>query len=284
MSSTAGVPREWPTQLTGWCSIPRSAEGSGASTAGPTIYRVPKCGDILRLAKIKGGVCLSEDGGKSWKKSNDGMEETAATHILLDPTSPRMQASYMLRDWAMESTKFGWRPKLEPQESRHHAEEPFAWRLARAANGTLYVLIARRSENGSIGNSGDGALYKSTDGAEHWQPVALPAGTNAPNGMAIDPEDSNRLYSLPGHGRLDNMEMAEAFSSRKMRAKPGNKCSTRIATFMTSPSTLRIRPFFMLWASNRRHGALEIVVNLDPNPRLQFQVGTTRNSRSHGSQ
>ena len=73
-------------------------------------------------------------------------------------------------------------------------KEPFAWRLARAANGTLYVLIARRSEDGSIGNAGDGALYRSTDGAEHWQPVTLPAGTNAPNGMAIDPNDSNRLY------------------------------------------------------------------------------------------
>ena len=38
--------------------------------------------------------------------------------------------------------------------------EPFAWRLARAQNGTLYVLIARRSEDGSIGNAGDGALYQ----------------------------------------------------------------------------------------------------------------------------
>ena len=36
--------------------------------------------------------------------------------------------------------------------------EPFAWRLARASNGTLYVVVARRSEDGSIGNAGDGAL------------------------------------------------------------------------------------------------------------------------------
>ena len=32
--------------------------------------------------------------------------------------------------------------------------EPFAWRLALSSNGTLYVLIARRSEDGSIGNVG----------------------------------------------------------------------------------------------------------------------------------
>jgi len=40
------------------------------------------------IAKYRGGVCLSLDGGKTWTKSNAGMEQTAATHILLDATSP----------------------------------------------------------------------------------------------------------------------------------------------------------------------------------------------------
>ena len=40
----------------------------------------------------------------------------------------------------------------------------------------------------------DGALYRSTDGAEHWTRVALPAGVNGPNGLAIDPRDPSRLY------------------------------------------------------------------------------------------
>src|SRR5205814_9007044 len=39
-------------------------------------------------ANFKGGVCISEDGGKTWRKSNAGMDETATTHILLDPKSP----------------------------------------------------------------------------------------------------------------------------------------------------------------------------------------------------
>jgi photosystem II stability/assembly factor-like uncharacterized protein len=73
-------------------------------------------------------------------------------------------------------------------------EEPFAWRIVRAANGTLYLLLARRSEDGSIGNSGDGAIYKSTNGADSWTPVSLPKGVNAPNGLAIDPHDPQRLY------------------------------------------------------------------------------------------
>jgi photosystem II stability/assembly factor-like uncharacterized protein len=72
--------------------------------------------------------------------------------------------------------------------------EPLAWRLARATNGTLYVVIARRSEDGSIGTSGDGDLYKSTDGADSWVPVKLPEEVNGPNGLAIDPQNPNRLY------------------------------------------------------------------------------------------
>jgi photosystem II stability/assembly factor-like uncharacterized protein len=73
-------------------------------------------------------------------------------------------------------------------------KDPFAWRIVRDSKGTLYVLVARRSEDGSIGSEGDGALYRSTDGSEHWMPVAMPEGSNAPNGLAVDPDDTNRLY------------------------------------------------------------------------------------------
>ena len=72
--------------------------------------------------------------------------------------------------------------------------DPLAWRITRASDGTLYVAIARRSEDGSIGTSGDGAIYKSTDGAESWVPMKLPAEVNAPNGLTIDPQRSSRLY------------------------------------------------------------------------------------------
>jgi photosystem II stability/assembly factor-like uncharacterized protein len=72
--------------------------------------------------------------------------------------------------------------------------EPFAWRLAMDSARNLYVVIARRSEDGSIGNAGDGALYRSRDGAESWEKVALPEGVNGPNGLAIDPREPNRLY------------------------------------------------------------------------------------------
>ena len=73
-------------------------------------------------------------------------------------------------------------------------KEPFAWRIIRDSKGTIYVLVARRSEDGSIGTDKDGAIYKSIDGAENWTRVPMPDGSNAPNGLAIDPADPERLY------------------------------------------------------------------------------------------
>jgi photosystem II stability/assembly factor-like uncharacterized protein len=61
-------------------------------------------------------------------------------------------------------------------------------------------LVARRSTDGSVGTPLDGAIYRSSDGAEHWEKLAMPAGSNAPNGLAIDPSDAGRLY-LAAWGR-----------------------------------------------------------------------------------
>jgi len=69
----------------------------------------------------------------------------------------------------------------------------------------LYLVVARRSTDGRSGNDGDGAVYRSTDGAGHWTAVALPAGVNGPRGLAVDPKDRRRLYlaawgrNLPHH-------------------------------------------------------------------------------------
>jgi photosystem II stability/assembly factor-like uncharacterized protein len=73
-------------------------------------------------------------------------------------------------------------------------EEPLAWRLAQDPGERLYLVVARRSEDGGIGTDGDGALYVSTDSAEHWSRMPLPNGVNGPNGLTIDSRDPQRLY------------------------------------------------------------------------------------------
>ncbi len=194
-SSIHGVPAKW-SNTTYWVIFDPKVPGRMWSVnSGTHDLPRPKMWRHNSVETFRGGVCRSDDDGRTWRKSNTGMQETAATHILLDPTSP-------LQSRVLYVTGFGrgvykssdggatWSLKNNGITQR----EPLAWRLARANDGTLYLVVARRSENGSIGNDGDGALYKSTNGAEMWTPIQLPAGANGPNGLAIDPANPQRLY------------------------------------------------------------------------------------------
>ena len=195
VSSTQGVPKEW-MNTTYWIVFDPTVKGRVWSVNSWThdLPR-PKMWRRKTILDYRGGVCRSDDGGRTWMKSNDGMEQTAATHILLDPTSPpdsRVLYVAAFGRGVYKSTDSGktWTLKNKGIVQK----EPFAWRIVRDAQGTLYVLVARRSEDGSIGNDGDGAIYRSVDGAEHWVPVAMPQGSNAPNGLAVDPDSPDRLY------------------------------------------------------------------------------------------
>jgi photosystem II stability/assembly factor-like uncharacterized protein len=152
-------------------------------------------------ANYNGGVARSDDGGRTWQVANSGMPQTAATHILLDPDSPESARVLYVTGFGrgvFKSTDGGlhWTSKNAGIEGA----QPFAWRMARDSRGTLYLVVARRSDDGGFGNSGDGALYRSTDGAEHWTRLRLPEGVNGPNGLAIDQRDPARLY-LAAWGR-----------------------------------------------------------------------------------
>jgi photosystem II stability/assembly factor-like uncharacterized protein len=195
IQSTDGVPRDW-RNTTYWIVFDPAVKGRVWSVNSWThdLPR-PKMWRRSGVGKYRGGVCISRDGGKTWTKSNDGMEQTAATFILLDPASPVDARTLYVTGFGRgvyKSTNGGKTWTLKNYGITQ--KEPFAWRIARDDNGVLYLLIARRSEDGSIGTDKDGAIYRSTDGAEHWTPVAMPEEVNAPNGLAIDPKNPNRLY------------------------------------------------------------------------------------------
>ena len=44
-------------------------------------------------------------------------------------------------------------------------------------------------------------MYRSVDGAEHWEKVALPEGVNGPTDVALDPKDKSRVV-LSAWGRF----------------------------------------------------------------------------------
>jgi photosystem II stability/assembly factor-like uncharacterized protein len=193
--SVTGVPESW-SNTTYWVAFdPAVRDKMWGVMSGTHDLPRPKMWRKTPVTKYRGGVCKSVDGGRTWKSSNAGMPETAPTHILLDPTSPVGRRTLWVAAMGRgvyKSVDDGETWVLKNQGIVQ--SEPLAWRLARAGDGTLYVTIARRSEDGSIHTNGDGALYKSTDGAASWTAVKLPAEVNGPNGLAIDPHDPNRIY------------------------------------------------------------------------------------------
>ncbi len=190
-----GIPRPW-RNTTYWIAFDPDVRGRvwGVASATHDLPR-PKMWRRTETSRYRGGAIQSGDGGRTWRQSNQGMADTAPTHILLDPQSPKdARVLYVAAfgkgvyksvdggaNWTLQNTGIA-------------ESEPFAWRLARDAKGGLYVVLARRSEDGGIGNAGDGAVYYSADGAQHWRRVKLPEGVNGPNGITPDPQDPARLY------------------------------------------------------------------------------------------
>ena len=262
-SSTQGVPKDW-MNTTYWVEFDPKIRGRVWSVNSWThdLPR-PKMWRAHGIANYRGGVCRSEDGGRTWVKSNDGMEQTAATHILLDPTSPPNARVLYVAGFGRgvyKSVDGGLSWKLKNNGITQ--KEPFAWRIIRDNDGALYVLIARRSEDGSIGNDKDGAIYKSTDNAENWSRVAMPEGSNAPNGLAIDPGNPQRLYlaawaRASGRARRRRWRVLVGGWRQNME----DRCWKKIVTFTTSRLTRGTRKYFMPQDLNRPPGDPATVAN-----------------------
>jgi photosystem II stability/assembly factor-like uncharacterized protein len=200
-SSAVGVPLRW-RNTTYWVDFDPQVPGLmwGAFSGTHDLPR-PKMWRRRDPDTFEGGVGVSTDGGRTWKPSWTGMPESAITHILVDPVSPKGRRTVYAAGFGrgvFKSTDNGatWALKNVGITEK----QPFAWRIVRAGDGTLYVVVARRSERGEIGDGRDGAVYRSTDGAGHWTRLSLPEGTNGPNGLAADPQDTKRLY-LAAWGR-----------------------------------------------------------------------------------
>ncbi|MGC1462801.1 MAG: hypothetical protein WA802_11400 [Terracidiphilus sp.] len=195
-SATNGVPEAW-RNTTYWLAFDPQVRGLvwGAFSGVHDLPR-PKMwryGGFPQNAH--GGIGISTDGGRTWTPSNSGMNEAAITHVLLDPASPPGHRTIYACAFGIGVYKSTDNGKSWTLKNDGIAEsDRFAWRIVRANNGTLYIIVARRSEGRSDSESGSGALYKSSDGAEHWTRMNLPAGVNDPNGLTVDPRDNRRMY------------------------------------------------------------------------------------------
>jgi photosystem II stability/assembly factor-like uncharacterized protein len=198
IGSSAGVPKPW-RNTTYWVVFDPEVRGLlwGGFSGTHDLPR-PKMFRQTDPSTFRGGVAVSTDAGRNWTPSNAGMAESAITHVLLDPRSSRGSRTLYAtafgrgvykstdngRTWALKNNGLAPDPR----------NQPFAWRLAQDPAGVLYLVVARRSERGSHGNMDDGAVYRSTDGAELWTRISLPSGTNGPTAVTVDPRDPKRLY------------------------------------------------------------------------------------------
>ncbi len=206
-----GIPKGW-INSTYWLTFDPDVKGRAwAAMSGIHDLPRPKMWRRNKVSGFNGGIVETMDGGKTWKPISAQIGEGAMTHILLDPSSDksfRTLYACAFGKGVYKSTDGGktWQQK----NNGITGKEPFAWRIIRReSDGVLFLIVNRRSDDGSIGNELDGALYRSKDSAETWEKISLPAETNAPMGLAVDPEHQGRLIMSawgrvsPGHFSSD---------------------------------------------------------------------------------
>jgi photosystem II stability/assembly factor-like uncharacterized protein len=194
-SSSAGIPAQW-RNTTYWLAFDPAQRGLmwGAFSGTHDLPR-PKMWRRRSPQTFTGGVAVSTDGGRSWQPSSTGLPQDSVTHILLDPSSPVGSRTLYACAFGRGVYKSVDGGKTWTQKNNGIVgEEPFAWRITAGQDGSLYLVVARRSEGKDYSPAGSGAVYRSTDEAEHWHAVPLPTGVTGPTGLEIDPRDAQRLY------------------------------------------------------------------------------------------
>lgn len=203
-----GMPYRWDHNIYSLVFDEEIKDKMWAAASGIHDLPRPKMWRNMDMDDYTGGVVVSEDGGHTWKPLSQDIGETAATHILLDPeSSARKRTLYVcgFGKGVYKSVDDGatWKLKNSGIEGNH----PATWRITRRSDGELFLVVSRKSEDGSIGNDQDGALYRSSNGADSWEKMNMPDGVNGPTSLLVDPNHPIRLF-LSAWGRYGETEFS----------------------------------------------------------------------------
>lgn len=186
-----GIPRNWVNTCYSLVFDPDVKGRVWSAWANQhSLPRASQFGDGM-FERNTGGVAVSDNGGRIWKKSNTGLpEKSICTHITIDPKSPKEartmyvsifnQGVYKTTDSGLSWTK----------SCSGLGDNRYAWQV-RIANDKLILLCVRGWRGNAVVN---GALYSSKDGAASWQMLTLPEGVNAPSDLLIDPDNPQHMY------------------------------------------------------------------------------------------
>ncbi|MBX3240340.1 MAG: hypothetical protein KIT80_02180 [Chitinophagaceae bacterium] len=189
-----GIPRSWINSTYWLVFDPEVKDRAWAVMSGTHDLPRPKMWRRNGVAGYRGGILVTNDGGKNWQPLSAEIGEAAFTHILLDTESGKDRrvlyaCAFGKGVYKSEDGGKTWKQK----NNGLPAKEPFAWRITRRnRDGALFLVVSRRGE-GVAASGGDGGLYLSKDGAETWTKINLPEGTNAPTDIMTDAEEPDRL-------------------------------------------------------------------------------------------
>lgn len=205
MSATKnnGIPEKW-VNTTYWLTFDKEVKGKAwAVMCQNHDLPRPKMFRKQGVGYFTGGILMTENAGKTWQPVSSTIGEAAMTHILYDPTSDKQSRSLYACAFGKGVYKSVDGGKSWVQKNNGIAgAEPFAWQITRReTDGALFLVVSRRSDNGSIGDDKDGALYKSVDGAESWTKLPIPEGTNAPTTVVVDKKNPEKII-MSAWGRI----------------------------------------------------------------------------------
>lgn len=143
-----------------------------------------------------GGVCVSGDFGTSWKAEAKGLPAKPVTSIVLDPRSPKGNRTLYAgvfdagvfksvddgRTWTLQKDGLG-----HPDNLRVH-------RVILHSDGSLFAgICAKRPSAGAPLMAEGVGLYRSSDGAERWEPINASQPLLYVKDFSVDPRDSQRI-------------------------------------------------------------------------------------------
>ncbi|MGC4034435.1 MAG: hypothetical protein QM764_00640 [Chitinophagaceae bacterium] len=197
--SVIGVPSEWVNTCY-WVAFDPAVHNRVWS-AWSGMHDFPR-GKMTRNPKWKeqarGGICVSDDGGKTWRQSSEGMGfDSPTTSIVIDPKSkPGNRTLYaaVYNKGIFKSTDDG---KTWVLRNKGIGENTCVFGLTLTGSGDLFVTIVPTPahRNGRKGREFfNGAVYRSNDGAESWTHLNVTDSLFFPNNIESDPGNPKRLF------------------------------------------------------------------------------------------